>query len=130
MNYRIKVLRGLDRGNFAIIITRGQVDLAGFERILDEVIDSTRTLLDCKVLLDFQDSTLEFLPSDVANFLVRFEFEKWPHSNKIALVSSPEMQQFGQLACLAEGLVRMKLEVGSFYNTRDAIDWLAGIRSA
>jgi hypothetical protein len=130
MNYRIKVLRGLDRGNFAIIITRGQVDLAGFERILDEVIDSTRTLLDCKVLLDFQDSTLEFLPSDVANFLVRFDFEKWPHSNKIALVSSPEMQQFGQLACLADGLVRMKLEVGSFYNTRDAIDWLAGIRSA
>jgi hypothetical protein len=130
MNYRIKVLRGLDRGNFAIIITRGQVDLAGFERILDEVIDSTRTLLDCKVLLDFQDSTLQFRPSDVANFLVRFEFEKWPHSNKIALVSSPEMQQFGQLACLAEGLVRMKLEVGSFYNTRDAIDWLAGIRSA
>jgi hypothetical protein len=130
MNYRIKVLRGLDRGNFAIIITRGQVDLAGFERILDEVIDSTRTLLDCKVLLDFQDSTLEFLPSDVANFLVRFEFEKWPHSNKIALVSSPEMQQFGQLACLADGLVRMKLEVGSFYTTRDAIDWLAGIRSA
>jgi hypothetical protein len=130
MNYRIKVLRGLDRGNFAIIITRGQVDLAGFERILDEVLDSTRTLLDCKVLLDFQDSTLEFLPSDVANFLVRFEFEEWPHSNKIALVSSPEMQQFGQLACLADGLVRMKLEVGSFYNTRDAIDWLAGIRSA
>jgi len=130
MSYQIKVLTGLDRGNFAIVITRGAVDFTGFERIFDQVIDATRTLLDCKVLIDFQDSTLQFLPSDVANFLVRFEFEKWPHSNKIALVSSPERQQFGQLASLAEGLVRMKLDVGSFYNTRDAIDWLAGIRSA
>ena len=68
MSYQLKVLTGLDRGNFAIVITRGAVDFTGFERIFDQVIDATRTLLDCKVLLDFQDSTLQFLPSDLRIF--------------------------------------------------------------
>jgi hypothetical protein len=127
MNYQIKVLRGLDQGNFAIIITRGHVDLAGFEYILDRVSDATQTLLDCKVLIDFQDAIFHFLPADVAKFLARFEFSKWPHSNRIALVSSPDMpQQYRQLAGLRDNLVEMKLEVGVFHDTRAAIDWLSG----
>jgi hypothetical protein len=128
MNYQIKVLRGLDQGNFAIIITRGHVDLAGFEYILDRVIDATQTLLDCKVLIDFQDATFHFLPADVAKFLARFEFSKWPHSNRIALVSSSDMLQYRQLGGLRDNLVEMKLEVGVFHDTRVAIDWLSGSR--
>lgn len=125
MNYQIKVLRGLDQGNFAIVITRGHVDLAAFEYILDRVSEATQPLLDCKILIDFQDALFRFLPVEVANFLNGFEFARWPHSNRIALVSSPDMQQYRQLGGLRDSLVEMKLEVGVFYDTRDAIDWLS-----
>lgn len=128
MSYQLKVLTGLDRGNFAIVITRGAVDFTGFERIFDQVIEATRTLLDCKVLIDFQDSTIQFMTADIVNFLARFDFQKWPHSNKVALVSSPDIQPYRQLMALSEGLIRMKLDAGVFCNGREAIDWLTGHR--
>ncbi|HEX2929731.1 MAG TPA: hypothetical protein VHV54_08465 [Candidatus Binatia bacterium] len=128
MNYQIKVLSGLDRGNYVILITRGPVDIPGFEQILDKIVDATRPLLDCKVLVDLQDSTFHFLPSDVADFFVRFDIEKWPHNNKIALVSAAEMEQYKHLTMLGERLVEMNLDVGFFYNVRDAITWLSNMR--
>jgi hypothetical protein len=126
MNYQIKVLRGLDRGDYIIMITRGAVDITGFEQILDKVIDATGPLLDCKILVDFQDSMFQFLPSDITEFLARFDSKRWPHNNKIAFISSPKREQYRGLAMLGEGLVKMKLEVGIFYEMREAIDWLHG----
>lgn len=128
MNYQFKVLRGLDRGDYVIMLVRGAVDIAGFEQILDKVIDESGPLPDCKVLVDFQDSIVQFLPSDIAEFFVRFDPKRWPHNNKIAFISAPEGEQFRDLAMLGEGFFKMKLEVGVFYNTREAIDWLSGTR--
>jgi hypothetical protein len=129
MNYQFKVLQGLDRGDYVIMLVRGAVDIAGFEQILDKVIAESGPLQDCKVLVDFQDSIFQFLPSDIAEFLVGFNPKRWPHNNKIALISSPEGPQFRALAILGEGLLKMKFEVGVFYEMREAIDWLSGIRS-
>jgi hypothetical protein len=126
MNYQFKVLRGLDRGNYVIMLARGAVDIAGFEQILDKVIDESGPLLDCKVLVDFQDSIFQFFPPDIAEFLARFDPKRWPHSSKIAFISSPERDQFRSLAMLGDGFLKMKLAVGIFYNTREAIDWLSG----
>jgi hypothetical protein len=126
MNYQFKVLRGLDRGDYVIMLARGAVDSGGFEQILDKVIDESGPLLDCKVLVDFQDSIFQFSPPDIAEFLARFDPKRWPHSSKIAFISSPEGDQFRSLAMLGDGFLRMKLAVGIFYNTREAIDWLSG----
>jgi hypothetical protein len=128
MNYQIKILQGLDRGNFAIIIARGYVNLPGFEQILGQVIDASQKLSDCKVLMDFQEAIFQLLPSDLADFLDNFDFKKWPRANKIALLSAPEMQQYRQLVSLGEELAKMQLAVSVFHNMREAIDWLAGIR--
>lgn len=108
------------------MITRGAVDITGFKQILDKVIDATGPLLDCKILVDFQDSIFQFLPSDITEFLARFDSKRWPHNNKIAFISSPKREQYRGLAMLGEGLVKMKLEVGIFYEMREAIDWLHG----
>lgn len=62
MNYQFKVLRGLDRGDYVIMLAHGAVDIAGFEQILDKVIDESGPLLDCKVLVDFQDSIFSVFP--------------------------------------------------------------------
>jgi hypothetical protein len=127
MNCHIKVLRGVDRGNYAIMITRGPVGVVEFEQILDKVVDATGPLLDCKVLVDFQDSIFQFLSSDINEFAVRFDPEKWPHNKKVAFVLSSEIDQ-RHLAMLGEALLQMKLEFRVFYDMRDAINWLAGIR--
>jgi hypothetical protein len=50
------------------------------------------------------------------------------NSNKVALVSSPDMQQYWQLITLRERLVRKKIEAGAFCSRREAIDWLTGRR--
>jgi hypothetical protein len=126
MNYQFKVLRGLDRGNYVIMLVRGAVDIAGFDQVLHKVIDESRPLLGCKVLVDFQDAVFQFLPLDIAEFLVGLDPKEWPHDNKIALICAPEGEQFRDLATLGEGLLKMKLKVSVFYNTREAIDWLSG----
>ena len=129
MNYQINVLRGLDRGDYVIMLARGGVRIAGFEQILAKIIDATESLIDCKVLVDFQDSVFQFLPSDVTEFLGRFDLKRWPHNTKIAFISAPDEEQYRHLAILGEGLLKIKLEVGVFYEMREAIDWLSGTRS-
>ena len=54
----LQVLSGLIQGNFAMSLPAAKWIFAEFERIFDQVIDATRTLLDCKVLIDFQDSKM------------------------------------------------------------------------
>jgi hypothetical protein len=129
MNYQIKVLRGLDRGDYIILVAHGAVDISGFEQILDELIHATKPLLDCKILVDFEDSVFRLLPSDVTEFLARFEPKRWPHNNKIAFISSPEKEQYRDLVMLGEGLLKMKFEAGVFYELREGIDWLSGTGS-
>lgn len=129
MNYQIKVLRGLDRGDYIIVVAHGAVDITGFEQILDELIHATEPLLDCKILVDFEDSVFRLLPSDVTEFLARFEPKRWPHNNKIAFICSPKREQYRDLGMLGDGLLKMKLEVRVFYEMREGIDWLSGARS-
>ena len=127
MNVQIKTFPGLDRGNHVIAITAGVVDSAGFRQIFERVIDATRSLLDCRVLIDLQDSTFKILPSDVREFMDRFEPANWPHNNKVALVSDSETEQYRQLVMFGEGLLKLDLKVGVFYDIKEAISWLAGI---
>jgi hypothetical protein len=127
MNYQIKVLRGLDRGDYVIMLARGGVDIAGFEQILDRVMDESRPLTGCKVLVDFQDATFHFLPSDITEVLDRFDLKGWPPSNKIAFICAPEQSR--DLVLLGEGFLTMKLKAGVFYEMREAIDWLSGTPS-
>jgi hypothetical protein len=129
MSYQIKVLRGLDRGDYVIILARGAVDIAGFEQILDKLIDASESLLDCKVLVDFQDCKFTFLPPDTTEFLVWLELKRWPHNCRIAFISAPDEEQYRHLAILGEGLLKINLQVGVFYEMREAIDWLSSTRS-
>jgi hypothetical protein len=128
MNYQLKVLRGLERGDYVIMLVRGGVDIAAFEQILDKVIDQSGPLLHCKVLIDLQDSVFQFLPSDITDFLVRFDFKRWPAGNKIALICAPDRAEYRDLVLLGEGLLKMKIEIGVFYEMREAIDWLSVTR--
>jgi hypothetical protein len=128
MDFQMKVVRVLQRGNHVIAITRGPVDIDGFKYLFDKVIEETRPLLDCKVLIDFQDSKFKLLPSDAAEFVDSIDLHSWPHNNKVALVSSPEIEQYRQLAMLGDGLTKRTVKIAVFYDTKEAIGWLSDIR--
>jgi hypothetical protein len=127
MDFQIKVVRVLQRGNHVIAITRGPVDIDGFKYIFDKVIEEMQPLLDCKVLIDLQDSKYQLLPGDVAEFVDSIDLQSWPHNNKIALVSPPEIEQYQQLAMLGEGLAKRSVKIAVFYDTKEAISWLSDI---
>ena len=125
MDYQIKILRGLDRDNYVIMFIRGSMDIAAFLHVLDKLAEATQTFLDCKFLVDFQDSKCQFLPSDVREIALTFDVSAWPHSNKIALISSPDREQYHHLGILGDCLLDMKIDVSVFYEMHDAISWLA-----
>ena len=125
MDYQIKILRGLDQGNYVIMFIRGSMDIAACRRVLDKLAEATQSFLDCKILVDFQDSKCQFSPSDVREIALTFDVSAWPHSNKIALISSPDMEQYHLLGILGDCLLDMKIDVSVFYEMRDAISWLA-----
>lgn len=125
MDYQIKILRGLDRGNYVIMFLRGSMDIVAFRRVLNKLAETTKPFLDCKILIDFQDSICQFLPTDVAAMELTFDFGGWPHTNKIALVSSPYKEQFPQLVMLNDCLLKMKLDVHVFEDMRTAVVWLS-----
>ena len=57
----------LERENHVIAIIGDAVAVQGLNQIFNKVIDETRQLLDCKILIDFQDSILKILPSDMTS---------------------------------------------------------------
>ncbi|HXV78565.1 MAG TPA: hypothetical protein VEG60_01670 [Candidatus Binatia bacterium] len=65
MDLQIKLFSGFARGNHVIVITRGSVDIEGFKEIFRHVVNTTRSLLDCKVLIDLQDATYKLDPGDI-----------------------------------------------------------------
>ena len=103
---------------------RGAMDIAGFRRVLEKLVEATQSFLDCKIILDCQDAQSHLLPSDIAEIERKFDFAAWPHSNKIALVSSPDKGQYRDLVMLGDCLSKMNVDVRVFEDMRAAIIWL------
>ena len=128
MNFKIKTFLGLERGNHVIAIISGTVAFQEIKHIFWKVADETRPLLDCKVLVDFQEVALEILPSDVAQLVKSIDRETWPRNNKVALVAAQKSEQYGQLAMLSEEFRKQDFDVGVFYSSKEAVSWLSDIR--
>ncbi len=50
--------------------------------------------------------------------------ELWPVNTKIALVSTPQLQQHNQLLLLAASLSNRGFKVAAFYDSKSAVTWL------
>jgi hypothetical protein len=124
MDLQIKLFSGLDRGNHLIVITRGLVDLEGLRQIFRNIVDTTRSLLDCRVLVDLQDATCSFAPGDIHDFAVNLRPEFWPPTNRVALVSVPELQDYRQLCLLSTFLSNRRIRNAVFQDTKSALGWL------
>ena len=125
MDLQIKLFSGLDRGNHVIIITRGAVDIEGFREIFRNVVNTTRSLLDCKVLIDLQDATYNLEPGDIRAFAENLRPEYWPPTNRVALVSESDPQDYRQLCVLSTFLSNRAIKNAVFKDTKTAVSWLA-----
>ena len=125
MDLQIKQFSGLDRGNHVIIITRGSVDIEGFREIFRSVVNATRSLLDCKVLIDLQEATYQLEPADICAFADNLRPEYWPPTNRVALVSESDPHDYSQLCVLSTLLSNRAIRNAVFQDTRTAVNWLA-----
>jgi hypothetical protein len=124
MDLQIKLFSGLDRGNHVIVIIRGLVDIEGLRQIFRNIVNTTRSLLDCRVLVDLQDATYSLEPVDIHDFAVNLRPEFWPPTNRVALVSVPEPQDYSRLCLLSTFLSNRRIRNAVFKDTKSALSWL------
>ena len=124
MDLQMKLFSGLDKGNYVIIITRGSIDIEGFREIFRNVVNTTRSLVDCKVLIDLQEATYRLEPADILAFAENLRPEFWPPTNKVALVSVSDQQEHRQLCVLSTFLSNRVIKNAVFKDTKTALSWL------
>jgi hypothetical protein len=124
MDLQMKLFSGLDKGNYVIIITRGSIDIEGFREIFRNVVNTTRSLVDCKVLIDLQEATYQLEPADIVAFAENLRPEFWPPTNKVALVSVSDLQEHRQLCVLSTFLSNRVIKNAVFKDTKTALSWL------
>ena len=88
-------------------------------------MNTTRSLLDCKVLIDLQEATYQLEPSDIVAFAQNLRPEFWPPTNRVALVSVPDPQEHRQLCVLSTFLSNRAIKNAVIKDTRTAVSWLA-----
>jgi hypothetical protein len=108
------------------MIARGPVDIAACNEIFRNVEEMTQPLLDCKVLIDLVDAKCELQRTEIEAFANDLKPDSWPHSSKIAMVAASESEQYDQLQMLAGCLSKRDFKIKAFYDSKIAVDWLAG----
>jgi hypothetical protein len=125
MDFQIKLFSWPDRGNHLIMITRGVLDIKGFVQILQEVVTATEPLRDCKVVVDLQDTTCNLAGADMEAFVDGVQPDRWPATNKVAIVAPRENDQHDQIFVLTSGLAEHGVKIAVFYDSKAAVTWLA-----
>ena len=97
MDFQIKLFSWPDRGNHLIMITRGVMDIKGFDQIFQELLTATQSLRDCKVVVDLQDAMCNLENANVQAFADGVQLDQWPSTNRVAVVAPREIDQYDQL---------------------------------
>ena len=90
-------------------------------------MNTTRSLLDCRVLIDLQDATYNLEPGDIHAFAENLRPEYWPPTNRVALVSESDPQDYGKLCVLSTFLSNRAIRNAVFKDTKTAVSWLTEI---
>ncbi|HJU61823.1 MAG TPA: hypothetical protein VJ864_07235 [Candidatus Binatia bacterium] len=123
MDFQIKLFSWPDKGDHLIMITRGLLDRAALKRIFEEVTTVTQPLQDCKVIIDLQDTVCDFRTAEIENFAGGLKPERWPATNKVAIVS-PHNSEHDQLLVLTRHLAQLSLKIALFTDSKSAVNWL------
>ena len=125
MDFQIKLFSWPDRGNHLILITRGVIDTKAFDQVFQEVHTATQALRDCKVVVDLQDTMCNLENAEIQAFVAGVQLERWPSTNRVAMVAPREIGQYDQLVTLTNGLAKRGLKIAVFDDSKLAVTWLA-----
>jgi hypothetical protein len=124
MDFQIKLFSLPDKGDYLIVITRGLLDKAALEQIFKEVATVTRPLRDCKVIIDLQDAACDFKLDDIQTLTNGLKLERWPATNKVAIVSPRDSERRAQLRMLVRDLASLNLKIALFTDSKSGVTWL------
>lgn len=125
MNLKIKLLEMPDAANYLIVITGGMVDAEGFERIFRKIAETSKSLLDCRSLIDVENATLRLDQLDIHALDDTLGTHLERHKIKIAFVSSLDVAESKRLRVLRDSLSSLGLRVVVFDDPKSAVAWLS-----
>ena len=109
MDFQIKLLHLQDRGNYLIALTRGSLDVEGFEELFRQIKDAATTLLHYKILVDLADAACH-LDSMEIDRLINELSDFWFGENRVALISPSDVGQYNRLSSLREQSSQSRLQ--------------------
>jgi len=127
MNYQVNVFCRQDNGNCLDIVVRGLMDRQAFLRLMQAVVEITKPLSDCKVLLDLQDIICDLGLEDLAELKTELSIFPWTAAGKLklAMVTTPHPEQYHGLRQLTLPVSQLGVDVAAFCESSRAIEWLA-----
>ena len=127
MDYQVEYFRRQNNGTCLNICARKLFDRTAFLRIFCEIIEVTKPLDECKILLDLQDTNCDLELDDLV--ALKVELRIYPSTAlskmKLAMVTIRHPNQYDRLRLLMLPLSQLGIDVALFYETARAIDWLA-----
>ena len=126
MEFQIKLFSWEDKGNHLIVLARGIMDSAAFRRLFDEIGAVTRSLNDCKVLVDLSDATCELKGGEIDKLVSSLSSDVWSPGSRLVFVSSLRLEDCHRLYSLRFALTTRGFCAAVFRDSKIAIDWLAG----
>src|SRR5882762_9410942 len=88
----------LSGGNYLMVIARGLVDAERLEEIFREVSATSKSLLNCKVLIDLADARIRLALPDIDVLVNSLGRDLLRPKNQIAVVSSTKIDEFDRLS--------------------------------
>jgi hypothetical protein len=107
------------------VIARGRIDGAAVRQIFLNVVEITQVLVGGGVLIDLRQGRYRLTYRDINGLLRELKPALRALHNRIALVSTPAIEQSDQLFMLSFCLSELGFEADVFYDLYRAIEWLA-----
>jgi len=127
MDYQVKLFHWPNNGTCRMICARGLMDRGAFLRLMQAIVELTKPLSDCKVLLDLQDITCDLGLEDLVELKVELSIFPWTAVGKLklAMVTSPHLEPYYGLRQLTSPVSQLGVDVAAFCESSRAIEWLA-----
>ena len=127
MNYQVNLFCRQDNGNCLDIVVSGCFDRPAFLRLMHAIVEITKSLSECKILLDFQDITCDLGLEDLVELKAELSIFPWTAVGKLklAMVTTPHPEQYHGLRQLTLPVSQLGVDVAVFDEEKRALAWLA-----
>ena len=93
--------------------------------LFTSIAEITQSVGACPVLIDLRYSAYSMTPPEIRRLFDEFKPALRLMSNRIALLSAPEIEQYDQLFIMSVYLLNQSIEADAFCQMTPAVEWLA-----